>query len=205
MSSSRAGPVPSRIGVRSMITGTYLSPFLVWRHTCPQPAHHAVPRRTLTPTPATPTVLIDDPARQDRTAGLQTLPGDLQTELIEAAERGQARASEGSVRLVEVFQMGGVRTSILGRPRPLPSDRRADHRYTLNVMSPQSPLPERDARGNRLPATSPSSASAHLVSNQPKNWTRSAQSSPRYALRTSSLASSSVPVPDRTILPTSRT
>ena len=34
MSSSRAGPVPTRIGVRSMITMTYLSPFLVWRHTC---------------------------------------------------------------------------------------------------------------------------------------------------------------------------
>lgn len=34
MSSSRAGPVPSRIGVRSMITVTYLSPRRVWRHTC---------------------------------------------------------------------------------------------------------------------------------------------------------------------------
>src|SRR5260221_12919923 len=32
MSSSRAGPVPSRIPVRSMITVTYLSPRLVWRH-----------------------------------------------------------------------------------------------------------------------------------------------------------------------------
>ena len=34
MSSSRAGPVPSRIGVRSMITVTYLSPRRVCRHTC---------------------------------------------------------------------------------------------------------------------------------------------------------------------------
>lgn len=34
MSSSRAGPVPSRMPVRSMITVTYLSPRLVWRHTC---------------------------------------------------------------------------------------------------------------------------------------------------------------------------
>ena len=33
-SSRRAGPVPSRTGVRSMITVTYLSPRLVWRHTC---------------------------------------------------------------------------------------------------------------------------------------------------------------------------
>ena len=34
MSSSRAGPVPSRMPVRSMITVTYLSPARVWRHTC---------------------------------------------------------------------------------------------------------------------------------------------------------------------------
>ncbi|MCO4589326.1 hypothetical protein Si084_01842 [Streptococcus infantarius subsp. infantarius] len=34
MSSSRAGPVFSRTGVRSMITVTYLSPRFVWRHTC---------------------------------------------------------------------------------------------------------------------------------------------------------------------------
>ncbi len=33
MSSSRAGPVPSRTGVRSTITVTYLSPRRVWRHT----------------------------------------------------------------------------------------------------------------------------------------------------------------------------
>ena len=34
MSSSRAGPVPLRIGVRSMITVTYLSPRRVCRQTC---------------------------------------------------------------------------------------------------------------------------------------------------------------------------
>ena len=34
ISSSRAGPVPSRIGVRSMITVTYLSPRRVWRQQC---------------------------------------------------------------------------------------------------------------------------------------------------------------------------
>jgi hypothetical protein len=31
--------------------------------------------------------------------------------------------------------MGGVRTSIIGRPRPLPGPR-ADHRYTLNCEEP---------------------------------------------------------------------
>jgi len=36
---------------------------------------------------------------------LQALPGHLEPELVEAAERGQVRADEGSVRHVEVFQM----------------------------------------------------------------------------------------------------
>ena len=46
------------------------------------------------------------------------------------------QAKEGSVRHVEVFQMGGVRTPIIGRPRPLPGHRRADPRYTLNCEEP---------------------------------------------------------------------
>jgi len=51
---------------------------------------------------------LQDPARQDRAIGLQTLADHDQAELIQAAERGQVRAAEGSVRHVEVFQMGGV-------------------------------------------------------------------------------------------------
>src|SRR6185295_14293088 len=39
---------------------------------------------------------------------------------------------------VEVFQLGGVRTPIIGRPRPLPRQRRADHLYTLNCEEPDS-------------------------------------------------------------------
>ena len=58
-------------------------------------------------------------------------------ELAEATERGQIRAREGSVRHVEVFRMDGVRTSIIGRPRPLSRQRRADHLYTLNFEEPQ--------------------------------------------------------------------
>jgi len=54
------------------------------------------------------------------------LPHDFQTELVQTAERGQVRASEGSVTHVEVFQMSGVGTFILGRPRPLPPHRHAD-------------------------------------------------------------------------------
>lgn len=59
-----------------------------------------------------------------------------QTELVEAAERSQVRAGESSVRHVEVFQVDGVGTSILGRPRPLPADRRADS-YTLKCEGPE--------------------------------------------------------------------
>src|SRR6185295_16783812 len=67
----------------------------------------------------------------------------LQPELIEVAERRQIRASEGSVRHVEVFQLGGVRTPIIGRPRPLPRQRRADHLYTLNCEEPNRQQPRR--------------------------------------------------------------
>ncbi|MDF1902031.1 hypothetical protein PXH78_23810, partial [Mycolicibacterium smegmatis] len=42
----------------------------------------------------------------------------------------------GSVRHVEVFQMDGVGTSIIGRPRPLSRHRRADDLYTLNCEEP---------------------------------------------------------------------
>jgi hypothetical protein len=34
--------------------------------------------------------------------------------------------------------MGGVRTSIFGRPRRLPSDRHAGHPYTLNCEEPRN-------------------------------------------------------------------
>ena len=63
---------------------------------------------------------------------------------VEAAERGQVSASEGSVRHAEVLPMGGVRTPITGRPRPLPGDRRADPPYTLNCEEPANLLQERD-------------------------------------------------------------
>ena len=37
--------------------------------------------------------------------------------------------------------MGGVGTSILGRPRPLLGHRRADHGYTLNCDEPDNVAP----------------------------------------------------------------
>ena len=103
-----------------------------WRHTCPHPVHRY--RRIV--------IGLQDPTRKARAIGLQTLADHDQAELIQAAERGQVRAAEGSVRHVEVFQMGGVGTSILGRPRHLPRDRRASHHptsdYTLNCEEPEN-------------------------------------------------------------------
>ncbi len=97
----------------------------------------------LAPAAPTPGIRLYNPAGQDRPAGLEPLAEDFQAELVQAAERGQIRADEGSVRHVEVFQMGSVRTSILGRPRPLPRHRRAA-RYTLNCEEPPNhPSPAR--------------------------------------------------------------
>ena len=62
--------------------------------------------------------------------------GDLQTQLVETSERSQIRASEGSVRHVEVSPVGSMRTPIIRRPRPL---RRTDTRYTLNCEDPGNP------------------------------------------------------------------
>ena len=70
------------------------------------------------------------------------MPGHLQTELIQATESGQVGANEAaprrSVRHVEVFQIRRVGTLILGRPRPLPPQRRADQFYTLNCEEPRN-------------------------------------------------------------------
>ena len=83
---------------------------------------------------------LHDPAGEDRAAGLQQLAGDLQAELVEPTEPGQVRAGEprhrGSIRHVEVFQMGSVRTSIIGRPRPLPGPTRRTAPYTLICDEP---------------------------------------------------------------------
>jgi hypothetical protein len=83
---------------------------------------HRVTRAANTPAAAAPRVGFDDTAGQHRTVRLQTLPRGLQTELVEAAERGQVGAGEGSVTHVEVSWMAGVGTAIVGRPRPPPGD-----------------------------------------------------------------------------------
>ena len=49
---------------------------------------------------------LDSPAPKNRPIGLQPLPEHFEPEIIKTSERGQVRAGEGSVRHVEVFQMG---------------------------------------------------------------------------------------------------
>jgi aminoglycoside phosphotransferase (APT) family kinase protein len=97
-----------------------------------QPPDHAVTRCTFATAAAAPLVRFDDPAGDHSAVRFEALPNGLQAELVEPAERSQIRASEGSAGHVEVFRMGSVRTSILGRPRRLSRDRRASRRRTLN-------------------------------------------------------------------------
>lgn len=95
----------------------------------------------------TPVIRIQHPTGQHRPARLEPLPGHLQTELVETAEGRQVRGRESSVEHVEVFRVEGVRTPIIGRPRPSPSERRAGN-YTLNPEEPinASALPIFDVR-----------------------------------------------------------
>jgi hypothetical protein len=97
--------------------------------------HDGIAGDALATAATAPLVRLDDLARQERTVRLQALTGHDEAELVEPAQRGQVREGEpsnsDSVRHVEVFQMDGVGTSILGRPRPLSRPRRADRFYTL--------------------------------------------------------------------------
>ncbi|AFP37839.1 hypothetical protein MSMEI_1366 [Mycolicibacterium smegmatis MC2 155] len=107
-----------------------------------QRASHAVTYNAFFAAAAAPPILIGDPARQHGPIRVEALAGHLQPELVEAAESRQVSAGEarptGSVRHVEVFQMDGVGTSIIGRPRPLSRHRRADDLYTLNCEEPDN-------------------------------------------------------------------
>jgi len=98
-------------------------------------ADHAVAGQALAAAAATPPVGRDDPAGEDGSIRLEALPDHGQAESVESGEGGQVRAADagrrGSVGHVEVFQMASVRTSIFGRPRRLPMDRRASPIYTV--------------------------------------------------------------------------
>jgi len=103
-----------------------------------KPSGDGVSQYALGPAPATPAILVTvhDAAFQHGSIRLKTLPDGFKAKVIQAAEGGQVRASEGSVGHVEVFRMGGLRTSIIGRPRPSPGQRRANPSYTLDCEEP---------------------------------------------------------------------
>jgi hypothetical protein len=84
-----------------------------------------VPGHALAATPVAPVIRLNDAARHRRAIGREMLADHLQAEPFQTSERGQIRVGKGSVRHVGVFQIEGVRTSIIRRPRPLPPDRRA--------------------------------------------------------------------------------
>ena len=70
---------------------------------------------------------------------LNALTRHLQPQAIQARERAQIRAIKESIGHVEVFQMDGVGTPIIGRPRPLPghdTPNPAYHPHTLNYEEP---------------------------------------------------------------------
>ena len=91
--------------------------------------------------------VLDDAAGEHGPLRFEALAGYDEAELVEAAEGGQIGGVEpcirarrdGSVVHVEVFQVEGVGTSILGRPRPLSAHRRAENEvasHTLNCEEP---------------------------------------------------------------------
>ena len=70
---------------------------------------------------------------------LNVLTRHLQPQAIQARERAQIRAIKDSIGHVEVFQMDGVGTPIIGRPRPIPghdTPNPANNTYTLNYEEP---------------------------------------------------------------------
>ena len=70
---------------------------------------------------------------------LNALTRHLQPQAIQARERAQIRAIKDSIGHVEVFQMDGVGTPIIGRPRPIPghdTPNPANNTYTLNYEEP---------------------------------------------------------------------
>ena len=70
---------------------------------------------------------------------LNALARHLQPQAIQAREGAQVRAIKDSIGHVEVFQMDGVGTPIIGRPRPLPghdTPNPAHNTYTLKCEEP---------------------------------------------------------------------
>ena len=105
-----------------------------------QAPDHRVAYDAFAPTLSAPPVLTHYLAGQDGPIASYTLARHFQAQAIKARERGQVRAIKGSIGHVEVFQMDGVGTPIIGRPRPLPSHdtpNPAHNTYTLKCEEPE--------------------------------------------------------------------
>jgi hypothetical protein len=87
---------------------------------------HRVAWRVRAVAATTPVVGLDNQAAQHRTVLFDAFAGKLEAEIVHTSEGGQIRAGEGSVMHIEVFQMSGVGTFILGRPGPSPGQWHAD-------------------------------------------------------------------------------
>ncbi len=106
-----------------------------------QPAPHGVSWRSFRTAGSAPRIRLDNTALDHRPIKPKVLSDSFQAELVEPAEHGEVRRSEGSVEHVEVFRMASVGTSIIGRPRPLSRHRRAHPAhacYTVNYEEPVS-------------------------------------------------------------------
>ena len=104
-----------------------------------QAPDYRVTRNALAPAASTPLVLTSNAASQHCMVWPNALTRHLQPQAIQARERAQVRAIKGSIGHVEVFQMDGVGTPIIGRPRPLPGHDTANpahNTYTLKCEEP---------------------------------------------------------------------
>ena len=104
-----------------------------------QASHHRVTRNALAPAASIPPVLTSDTVCQHCMVCLNALTRHLQPQAFQARERAQIRAIKDSIGHVEVFQMDGVGTPIIGRPRPLPghdTPNPAHNTYTLKCEEP---------------------------------------------------------------------
>ena len=102
-----------------------------------QAPDHRVTSHALASAASTPPILTSNTARQHSTVCLNALTRHLQPQAIQARERAQIRAIKDSIGHVEIFQMDGVATSIIERPRPLPQhDTPNPTHHTLKCEEP---------------------------------------------------------------------
>ena len=106
-----------------------------------QASDYRVTRLALAPAASTPPVLTSNTARQHCMVWPHALTRHLQPQAIQARERTQIRAIKDSIGHVEVFQMDGVGTLIIGRPQPLPghdTPNPTNNTYTFKCKEPQN-------------------------------------------------------------------